>query len=148
MLIFLSSICECIRDYPIVQKIVQFSRPPTPCRSTSKILPFCWLSTSNFKQNPHLQMITNQLKENIIQGCLLYVSRSFLQFDFLNSLILLGFPLTSFHLAEASRSIFSWLYTLMCEVLQKYHEMSFIYNYSHLSIHFAINLFYLHNLKT
>ena len=33
----------------------------------------------------------------------------------INSLILSGFPLTSFHLAEASLPAFSWLY--------KYHEM-------------------------
>ena len=48
-----------------------------------------------------------------------------------NSLILSGFPLTSSHLAEASLSAFLWLYTLECAVIQKYHEMSFIYNYSH-----------------
>ena len=49
----------------------------------------------------------------------------------INSLILSGFSLTSFHLAEPSLSAFSWLYTLVCAVVQKYHEMSFIYNYSH-----------------
>ena len=49
----------------------------------------------------------------------------------INSLILPGFPLTSFHSAEASLSAFSWLYTLVCPVVQKYHEMSFSYNYSH-----------------
>ena len=49
----------------------------------------------------------------------------------INSLILSGFPLTSFHLAEASLSVFSWLYTLVCAVVQKYHEMSFIYDYSY-----------------
>ena len=91
-----------------------------------------------------LQMITNQLKGNIILGWLLYVIRSFLQVD-----------LTSFHLAEAnlvSRAIFknlkplfcfpliakicarsklcwsltiyfSWLYILVCVVVWKYHEM-------------------------
>ena len=47
----------------------------------------------------------------------------------INSLILPGFPLTSFHLAEASLSAFSWLSTLVC--VKKYHKMSFIYNYSH-----------------
>ena len=31
----------------------------------------------------------------------------------INSLILSGFPLTSFHLAEPSRSAFLWLYTLV-----------------------------------
>ena len=49
----------------------------------------------------------------------------------INSLILSGFPSTSFHLAEASLSAFSWLYTLECAVVPKRHEMFFIYNYSH-----------------
>ena len=49
----------------------------------------------------------------------------------INSLILSGFPLTSSLLAEASLSVFSWLHALVCAVAQKYHEMSFIYNYSH-----------------
>ena len=66
-----------------------------------------------------------------------------------NSLILSGFPLTSFHLVEPSLYAFSWLYTLVCEFVQKYHEMSFLFIITHiLSTHFAINLFYLHNLKT
>ena len=69
----------------------------------------------------------------------------------INSLILSGFPLTSFPLAEASLSAFSWLYILVCAVVQKYHEMSFIFLFiiiHILSTHFAINLFYWHNLKT
>ena len=49
----------------------------------------------------------------------------------INSLILSGFPLTSFHLAEASLSVFAWFYTLVCAVVEKYHGMSFIYKYSH-----------------
>ena len=49
----------------------------------------------------------------------------------INSLILSGFPLTSFHLAKASLSVFSWLYSLMCAVVHKYYEMFFIYNYPH-----------------
>ena len=36
----------------------------------------------------------------------------------INSLILPGFPLTSFNLAEASLSAFSWLYILVCGVVQ------------------------------
>ena len=39
--------------------------------------------------------------------------------------------MTSFHLAEASLFAFWRLYTLMCAVVQKYYEMSFIHNYSH-----------------
>ena len=67
-------------------KIGQFSRPPHPsCPATSKILPPPWLWTSNFKRNPlplPLQIMTNQLKENIIQGWLLHDIRSFLQVGF------------------------------------------------------------------
>ena len=50
-------------------KVVKFSRPP-PCTSTSEIIlhPRSW--TSNFRQTSPLQMITNQLKENMIQGLL------------------------------------------------------------------------------
>ena len=65
----------------------------------------------------------------------------------INSLILSVFLLTSFHLAEASLSPFSWLYTLVCAVVQKYHEMSFVYIIHIFSTHFTINLFYFHNLK-
>ena len=64
------------------------------------------------------------------------------------SLILSDFPLTSFYLAEASLSDFSWLYTLVREVVPKYHEMSFIYNYSHFQYLFCNQLVYLPNLKT
>ena len=49
----------------------------------------------------------------------------------INCLILSGFPLYSFHVAQALLSPFLWLYTLVFAVAQKYHEMSFIYNYSH-----------------
>ena len=51
----------------------------------------------------------------------------------INSLILSGFPVTSFNLAEVSLSDFSWLYTV-CEFVQKYHEVPFIYNDSFLFI--------------
>ena len=88
---------------------------------------------SDTKLPPSFQMMTGQLKENIIQGRLLYVIRFFLQVGFfliINSLILSGFPLTSFYLVEASLSAFLWLYTIVCAVVQKYREMSFVYNYS------------------
>ena len=47
------------------------------------------------------------------------------------NLDLVWLSLTSFHLAEASLFAFSWLYTLVCAVVQKYLEMFFIYNNSH-----------------
>ena len=50
--------------------------------------------------------------------------------------------------SETSLSAFSWLYTLVCAVVQKYHKMSFSFTITHIcSTHLAINLFYLHNLK-
>ena len=45
--------------------------------------------------------------------------------------------MTSFHLAEASLFRFWRLYTLMCAVVQKYYEMSFIHNYSHFQYSFC-----------
>ena len=48
----------------------------------------------------------------------------------INSLILSDFLLISFQLAEASLSAVSWFYTVACVVVQKYHEMFFIYSYS------------------
>ena len=63
------------------------------------------------------------------------------------SLILSGSPLTSFHLAESSPSTFSWLYTHVCEVVQKYQKCLLFIIIHISSTHFAINLFCLHNLK-
>ena len=68
----------------------------------------------------------------------------------LSYLILSGLPLTSFHLAEASRSVFSWVYTLLCAVVQLSKNITkcllFIIFHT-FNTHFAINLFYLPNLK-
>ena len=121
-------------------KTVQFSNPPTPL-----VHPPSWLWTSNFKRippHPHRPLPSSpngnksiKRKHNpritIIYYKVLPSIRSSFVFS-MNSLILHGFPLASFHLAEASLSAFSWLYTLVCAVVQKYHEMSFIFNYSHL----------------
>ena len=137
--------CDVYENCPI------FRTPPLPtlCPCRSKILRSPWNWTSNFKPNPLPFPNDNQsIKKSIIQRWLLGPTfRAAFVFS-TNSLILSGFPLTSFHLAEASLSAFSWLHTLECGVIQKYHEMSFIYNYSHFSSHFAIDLFYLHNMKT
>ena len=46
----------------------------------------------------------------------------------INPLILSGFPLTSFHLAEA----FSWLYTLECAIVQKYHAKCILFIIIHI----------------
>ena len=93
----------------------------------------------------------NQLiKKNIIQWGLLYVIRSFRSaFAFsINSLILSGFPLTSYHLAEPSLSAFSWLYALVCAVLRIITKCLLFKIIQIFGTCFATNLFYLHNLKT
>ena len=45
----------------------------------------------------------------------------------INSLTLFGFPLTSFHSAEASLLDLLWLYTLVCVVVQKYQIQNVFY---------------------
>ena len=65
-----------------------------------------------------------------------------------NSLILSSFPLTSFHLGEASLSAFTWLYTFVCAVVQKITKCLLFIIIHIFNTYFAINLFYLHNLKT
>ena len=60
-------------------------------------------------------------------------------------------PLTPFHVAEASLSAFWWLYTRVCSCpkLSKNIMKCLSFITAHIfSTHFAINLFYLHNLKT
>ena len=63
-------------------KIIQFSRIPSPLaiyvQSSSTLLT---LDVQFQTNTPSLQMVTNQWKENIIQGWLLYVIRSFLSFS-------------------------------------------------------------------
>ena len=67
-------------------KIVQFSRPPTslvhPRQKLFHPLQFGRQISSELTTSPHLQMITIKLKENILQGWLLYVIRSFLEVGF------------------------------------------------------------------
>ena len=58
-------------------KILIFKTPHLPCPATSKILPPPWPSPFNFKRTPPLQMITNQLSENRIQGWLILLGLSF-----------------------------------------------------------------------
>ena len=68
----------------------------------------------------------------------------------INPLILSGFPLTSFHLAEASL-LYLLLrgFTFLCVQLSENIKECLLFIIIHIfSTHFAINLFYLHNLKT
>ena len=55
-------------------KLSNFKSPHVPCPSTSNILPPPWPWTSSFKRTSALQMIINQLKGNIIKGCLFLLS--------------------------------------------------------------------------
>ena len=60
------------------------------------------------------------------------------------SLILFGFPLIFFHLAEASLYDLPWFYTLVSVVVKNITKC-FLFIIIHIfSTHFAIDLFYLH----
>ena len=123
-------------------KIVHFQDALLPCPSTSKIFPTPWPWTSKFKRARPLPLLSPndnrsiKRKHNLRMSMLSGPSfRSPFVFS-INSLILSGLPLTSFHLAEASLSVFLCLYTLLCAVVQNY-QMSFIYNYSHFQYSFC-----------
>ena len=81
-----------------------FRIPVPPYPSMSEIFPPPWSWTFNFKRTPSFfQIITSQLKKNIIQGWLLYVIRSFLQVSFrfqyqLNNIVWLPFDFFLFSL--------------------------------------------------
>ena len=62
------------------------------------------------------------------------------------SLIFSGFPLTCFHLTEASNLLFCiFSYTIVCAVVREYHEMFLFIIIYLFSTCFAMNLFYLQN---
>ena len=96
-----------------------FRTPQPPCPSKSNILPPPLPWTSNFKRTLHpLYMLTNQLKENIIQGWLLYVIKSFLQVGFCFQYQLINLAWLSFGFFSFSWSLiicfFVALYSCVC----------------------------------
>ena len=135
-------------------KLFNFQDHHRSCWSTPKILPLPWPWTSNFKRTPPLQMITNQLKENIIQGLLFYVIRSFLQVDFRFQYQLINLVWLSFDFFS-----FSWrlniCFFVFCDFIPLYVQLSqnitkcllFISIHT-FGTHFATSMFYFHNLKT
>ena len=68
----------------------------------------------------------------------------------INSLILSGFPLTSFHLAEALLSAFLWLYTLVCAKISRhvFYLQLFTFFVHILQSTCCFFWFFLHNLNT
>ena len=112
-------------------KIDQFSRPPTPplsiyIQNSSNPLAldvqFQTIPPSSPKDNQSIKKIYNPSMTIMLSGS---SCRSAFVFS-INSLILSDFPLTSFHLTKASLSAFSWLYILVCAVVQKYHKMFYL----------------------
>ena len=132
-------------------KLSNFQDPSSPFPSTCKIVSPPWPWTSNFKWTPLLlKMITNQLKENIIQGWLLYVTRFFLRIGFRFQYQLINVTWLSFYFFSFNWSLticfFVALYSCVCS-FPKYIRKCLVIVHI-FSNHFAINLFYLHNLKT
>ena len=85
-----------------------FKTPHFPCPATSKIHPPPWPLTSNFKQTPPPSPNDTQsikIKHNPRMAIISYQVFPSGRLPFsvsINSLILSGFPLTSFHLAEVN----------------------------------------------
>ena len=133
------------------RKLSNFQDPTPPLsiyvQSSSTPLTF----DVQFQTNSPLHMIFNQLKEVIIQGLLLHVIRSFLQvgvrfqYQFIN-LARLSFDLFSFSWS-LTICFFVALYSCVCSCPKVLKCPLFIIIHI-FSTHFAMNLFYLHNLKT
>ena len=108
-------------------EITEFSRPPTPLSI------YVQISSNPLTLDVQFQMNLPSPNDKQSWSPIYMLSdpsfRSAFVFS-INSLILPGFSLTSFNCAEASLSAFSWLYTLVCVVVKKIHEMSFVYNYT------------------
>ena len=128
---------KCLGWYTYdVHEIVQFSRPPTTLvhQRPKFFHPLSLTLDVQFQTNPPPSSNDNQSvkRKNNPRMKIMIPSPSFRSaFVFrINSLILPGFPLAFFHLAEASLSAFLWLYTFVCAVAQKLLRNVF-YNYSH-----------------
>ena len=91
-------------------------------------------------------MITNNLKENIIQEWLLYVIRSFLQVGFRFQYKLINLVCLSFHFFSFSWSLTICFFVALNSCVCNCPKLFIIIHI--FGIHSPINLLYLHNLKT
>ena len=114
-------------------KLSSFQDPHSLVHLRQKISPPPW---SSFKQTLPAFSIINQLKENIIQGWLLYVIRSFLYVSFRFQYQLINLIWIFFYFFSSSWSLIMWLYTLKCAVVQKNHGF-YLYNYLHFQYSFC-----------
>ena len=138
------------------RKLPYFQEPPLSCPATSKILSPTWPRTSNLKRKEKiiqgwlldvtrsfLQVGFCSQYQLINVAC--WLSIGFCQFSWSQPRPLSYFKKlkTSFSpssysqqmcwsqgWAKASLSTFLWLYIHVCTVVQKYHKMIFINNYS------------------
>ena len=153
---FLVKSAETLRDdtHTMSTEIFQFSRPLNSLVHLSPKFFHPLTLDVQFQTNipsPNDNQ-SNKRKHNqrvtVICNQVLPSSRFLLQYQPIN---LVWLPFDFFHLAEASI-----LYLLLrgsillCvwAVVRKHQEMSLIYNFSLIRTHFAINMCYLHNLKT
>ena len=97
-------------------KIVKFSRPLPLVHLCPKLFDSLDLGSSISNEPPPPPNDNQSIKRKQSKDDYYIISGPSFTSDFvfsINSLILSGFPLTSFHLVEASLSAFSWLYTLV-----------------------------------
>ena len=105
------------------------SRPPIPLvYLREKLFHPLTLNVQFQTTSPPFQMITNKLKENLIQGWLLYVTRSFLQPGFRFQYQLINLVWLSFYFFSFSWSGFILLWVHLSKNITK---LCFVYNYSH-----------------
>ena len=118
-------------------KIPQFSRPPTPLPIYVQYSSTHLNLDVQFQTNPPpLSLDDNQPTERKHNSrMIIYVIRSFLQVGLRFQCQFINLVWFSFDFFSLSSSLticcFVTLYSCVFAIVQKYHEMSFSYNYSH-----------------
>ena len=131
-------------------KLSNFQDPPSPwsiyVQNSSTSMTLEVFQKTSFKRAtlpPLLQLITNQLKENIIQGWLLYVMRSFFQEGFCFQYQLINLVWLSFDFFSLSWSLiicfFVTLYSCVCSCpeISRNVYTHFLYSFCNQPVLFA-----------
>ena len=126
-----------------LMKIAQFVRLPPPLSIYVKNFSTPLTLDVQFETNSPLQMITNQLKENIIQEWLLYLIRSFLKVGFRFQYQITNLTWLSFDVFWFSWSLTICFFVSLYSFVGSCPKIYFIHIFSA-----QWNLFHLHDLKT
>ena len=112
-------------DIQMTSKVIaQFLRPSTPLPIYVQICSSPLTLDIQLQMKPPLQVITNQLKENIVQGWLSYVIRFFLQVGFCFQYQLISLAWLSFDFLSFSWSLIISFFLALYSCVRSYPKIS------------------------